>query len=69
MDDARIEFETAVEMARDALADYKADPSPAKFRIWRDSSEVAIKWCRAARLNSGEGESSSDRDFEALLAG
>lgn len=68
MDDARIEFETAVEMARDALADYKADPTAAKFRIWRDSSEVAIKWCRAQRL-SQETESSADKELEALLAG
>lgn len=68
MNEARIEFETAVEVSRDALADYKADPTAAKFRIWRDSSEVAIKWCRAQRLNGSE-TSSTDDELEKLLAG
>jgi predicted kinase len=68
MDDARIEFETAVEVSRDALAAYRADPSPRNFRIWRDASEVAIKWCRAQRLNSSQ-EDRSDDELQALLAG
>jgi hypothetical protein len=67
MDDARVQYESALEVARDALAAYRAEPTGANFRIWRDSEEVAIKWCRAQRLGSGEDR--TDEQLAEILSG
>lgn len=64
MDESEIQMRTALRVASDALDRYEADPDPKTFRIWRDASELAVKWYRQHRLSGGEGEES----FEAGLA-
>ena len=66
--DAKTELETAISVARNALEDWKVDPTPAKFRVWRDASELAIKWHRACRLGAG-GESGDKDELDAILRG
>jgi hypothetical protein len=63
-DDATQELETAIRVARTALAKWEENPTPANFRIWRDASEIAVKWHRAARM---AGESTADFDRELAL--
>lgn len=68
MDDAQIELNTAIDIARTALARWHDDPTTENFRVYRDASEIAIKWHRACRLGSGES-SKTDDELDALLAG
>lgn len=67
MDEARTQYLTAIDLANDALANYRNEPTSGNFRIWRDASEVAIKWCRAQRLGREEPEGADE--LEQLLAG
>jgi hypothetical protein len=66
MDDARIEFQTAIDAARTAYAAWVEHPTRENFLTYRDASEVAVKWHRARRL--GGPETAPDDDgMDALL--
>lgn len=67
MDEAEVQMRTALRVASDALATYEADPDPKTFRMWRDSSEVAIKWYRQWRLGGGDDEESFDEEMAKLI--
>lgn len=59
MSEVKTEFEAAVATARHALEEYNKEPirlskrgaptASVWFRIWRDASDVAIKWHRQLR--------------------
>jgi hypothetical protein len=60
MDQAQIEFETALDMARRGREKWLEDGKPESFKIWRDSSETAHRWHRTLRLAGKEPESADD---------
>lgn len=60
MDDAKTEMLTAIEVARSALKAWRKNQTAANFRVWRDASEVAIKWQREVRRTGAEEESFED---------
>lgn len=68
MDDAKIEYQTAIETARTALAAWNEDPSRDKFLTYRDASDLAIKWHRACRLG-GAAADDTESELQELLAG
>jgi hypothetical protein len=63
MSEPRTEFETALEVARKGRAAWEEEPTKANFIIWRDASEVAIKWHRAIRLGSDDSSSDEENPF------
>jgi hypothetical protein len=67
MDQAQIEFETALDMARRGREMWLAKPTPANFRVWRDASETAHRWHRSLRLGGQMPESDTD-ELEKILA-
>ena len=40
-------YQAALEMAEQARERYNDNPTAERFRVWRDASEIAIKWNRA----------------------
>jgi hypothetical protein len=76
MDSAAIktEFEAAVATARHALEEYRKEPvrvskrgaptASVYFRIWRDASDIAIKWHRQLQA---EPEESLDDTIDRIL--
>ncbi len=75
MNDVKAEFESAVEVARGALARFREEPMvPSErggprlspwFRVWRDASEVAQRWHR--RLEQSRPEPNLDEEIDRLL--
>ena len=54
-------YQAALEMAEGARERYNDEPTAERFRIWRDASEIAIKWNRAVRPEDRDGEDEFDR--------
>jgi hypothetical protein len=72
MSEVKAEFDAAIATARNALEQFNAEPFvPAKrgtqlspwFRVWRDSSEIAQRWCRQLR----EEVPSFDDELDEIL--
>lgn len=68
MDEAEIQLREVLQVAKDALARYENSPTPPNFRMWRDSSELAVKWYRQWRLGGGNDEDSFDEGLAKVLA-
>lgn len=67
MDQAQIEYEVALDMARRGREAWLENQTPENFRYWRDASDTAHRWHRSIRLSGKPSESSDELD--ALLAG
>jgi hypothetical protein len=48
-------------MAEQARERYNDNPTAEKFRVWRDASEIAIKWNRAVRSEGRDDDDAFDR--------
>lgn len=68
MDQAQIEFETALDMSRRGREAWLAEPTRENFQVWREASETAHRWHRTIRL-SGKAPESPDGELEAILTG
>jgi hypothetical protein len=68
MDQAKHEFEIALDMARRGREKWLEDGSKESFRIWRDASETAHRWHRTLRLAGREPGSAEDELSKILSA-
>ena len=70
MSDPKTEFEAALEVARKGREAWEEDSTKANFIVWRDASEVAIKWHRAIRLGSDDSNEDENplEEFDELAA-
>ena len=54
-------YQAALEMAEQARESYNDSPTAECFRVWRDASEIAIKWNRVVGAEDRDDEDEFDR--------
>jgi hypothetical protein len=67
MDQAQMEFETALDMARRGREMWLEDHTMQSFKIWRDSSETAHRWHRTLRLAGHDPALEGEDELERIL--